>query len=108
MNFKLYFLCFMLFYMLYTVTCPQLVEPLNGTMSCSLLYPSMVFYEDTCNFTCDTGYALFGSNTRTCQSDGSWSGSEAICTQLAGNLLKIILMFLSATLIHSYVYNVCS
>ena len=36
-------------------------------------------YEDTCSFTCDTGYELTGSENRTCQSDGSWSGIIAMC-----------------------------
>ena len=36
-------------------------------------------YEDTCSFTCNTGYELTGSDTRTCQSDRSWSGSNVTC-----------------------------
>ena len=36
-------------------------------------------YEDTCSFTCNTGYELTGNATRTCQSDGSWSGSPVSC-----------------------------
>ena len=36
---------------------------------------------DTCSFTCNTGYMLTGSDTRTCQSDGSWTGEEARCTK---------------------------
>ena len=39
----------------------------------------MGYEGDTCNFTCNTGYELTGSDTRTCQSNGSWSGSDAIC-----------------------------
>ena len=36
--------------------------------------------EDTCSFTCTTsGYQLMGTGTRTCQDDGSWSGSDATC-----------------------------
>ena len=39
-----------------------------------------VGYEgDTCSFTCNTGYELTGSDTRTCQSDGSWSGTDDVC-----------------------------
>ena len=38
-------------------------------------------YEDTCSFKCNTGYELTGSDNRTCQSDGSWSGSETICQE---------------------------
>ena len=33
----------------------------------------MGYEGDTCSFTCNTGYELTGSDTRTCQSDGSWS-----------------------------------
>ena len=47
-------------------------------MSCS----SGVGYEgDTCNFTCNTGYELTGSDTRTCQSNGRWSGSDDMCIE---------------------------
>ena len=34
---------------------------------------------DTCSFTCNIGYELTGSDTRTCQSDGSWSGTDNDC-----------------------------
>ena len=37
------------------------------------------FYEDACYFTCNTGFNLTGSDTRTCQSDGSWSRNETKC-----------------------------
>ena len=70
---------------MYTVNCSQLMNLINGTMSCSLLYPPLTLYEDTCSFTCNIGYELTGSDTRTCQSDGSWSGNEVFCTQSAGN-----------------------
>ncbi len=30
-------------------------------------------------FTCDTGYTLNGGTTRTCGSDGVWSGSAPVC-----------------------------
>ena len=46
-------------------------------------------YEDTCSFTCNTGYELIGSDTRTCQSDGSWSGSDDVCRK--GNLTTTVL-----------------
>ena len=39
-------------------------------------------FEDICNFTCNTGYELTGSDTRTCQSDGSWSGVVTSCPPL--------------------------
>jgi len=34
---------------------------------------------DTCTVRCDPGHELSGSATRTCQDDGSWSGTEAVC-----------------------------
>ena len=35
---------------------------------------------DTCNFTCNTDlYKLTGNATKTCQSNGSWSDSDAMC-----------------------------
>ena len=48
-------------------------------MNCSLEDDGTPSYEDTCHFTCNTGYVLTGSDTRTCRSDGSWSGSEVVC-----------------------------
>ena len=36
---------------------------------------------DTCTYTCDTGYVLTNSNTRTCQRNGSWSGSIPMCSR---------------------------
>ena len=61
------------------VTCPSLSDPSNGMISCSLGDDGVPFYEDTCSFTCDTGYELTGSDTRSCQSDGSWSGPQVSC-----------------------------
>ena len=48
-------------------------------ISCSLGDDNVTSYEDTCSFTCNTGYELTGSDTRTCQSDGSWSGTNTMC-----------------------------
>ena len=39
----------------------------------------MGYEGDSCSFTCNTGYELAGSDTRTCQSDGSWSNSDVEC-----------------------------
>ena len=62
-----------------TVPCPSLTDPNNGMITCSLGDDRVPSYEDTCSFTCNTGYELTGSDTRTCQSDGSWSGSGVMC-----------------------------
>ena len=48
-------------------------------MSCSSGRVGVGYEKDTCSLTCNTGYELTGSDTRTCQSDGSWSGSDDVC-----------------------------
>ena len=62
--------------------CTQLSVPANGrTVSCSSGTAGMGFEGDTCSFTCNTGYELTGSDTRTCQSNGSWSSSDVVCRE---------------------------
>jgi len=65
----------------YTVACPSLTDPNNGVISCSLGDDGVPSYEDTCSFTCNINYELIGSDTRTCQSNGSWNGSETMCSR---------------------------
>ena len=72
-------LSFVLFCVYCIVQCSELTDPLDGTISCSLGDDGIPSYEDTCSFTCNNGYELTGSDTRTCQSDGSWSGSDDVC-----------------------------
>ena len=50
-------------------------------MSCSSGRVGMGYEGDTCSFTCNTGYELTGSDTRTCQSNGNWSGSDELCSR---------------------------
>ena len=47
--------------------------------SCSSGSVGVGYERDTCTVTCNTGYELTGSDTRTCQSDGNWSGSDTMC-----------------------------
>ena len=54
---------------------------MNGGILCTLMSGSTPSYEDTCDATCDTGYELTGSDTRTCQSNGNWSGTNTMCTR---------------------------
>jgi len=64
-----------------TVVCSELISPNYGNISCSLEDDGVPSYEDTCSFTCNTGYKLTGSDTRTCQSNGSWNGSTTMCIE---------------------------
>ena len=62
------------------IQCRELSSPANGQiMSCSSGRVGVGYEGDTCSFTCNTGYELTGSDTRTCQSNGSWSGSDDVC-----------------------------
>ena len=61
------------------VSCSPLNDPSNGIMNCSLGDDNITSYEDTCSFTCNTGYELTGSDTRTCQSNRNWSSSGDVC-----------------------------
>ena len=61
------------------VRCDNLLISVSGSVSCSSGKVGIGYEGDTCNFTCNTGYELTGSNSRTCQSDGSWSGSDVVC-----------------------------
>ena len=63
------------------VLCPTLADPNNGMIVCSLEDDGVHSYEHICTYTCNTGYEhTTGSPQRTCQSDGSWSGSPVSCT----------------------------
>ena len=56
-------------------------NPINGMINCSLGDDGVPSYEDTCIATCDTGYMLTGDAMRTCQSDGIFNGTEAMCNR---------------------------
>ena len=60
---------------LFAVVCPS-PSLIDGT----------IFYSDptlgvgsVATYSCGTGYNLIGGSTRTCQSDGTWSGSGPTC-----------------------------
>ncbi|XP_065903900.1 P-selectin-like [Dysidea avara] len=64
------------------VTCPPLTAPDNGDIDCSLGGDGEANPGDTCTFTCDDGYELGGSTSRTCGDEGSWSGTDTTCTRI--------------------------
>ena len=56
-----------------------LFPPVNGSVHC----PSGRRTNDTCYYSCDTGYELMGGSAqRTCQSNGHWSGKSPSCSPL--------------------------
>ena len=87
-------------------SCSPLSNPDNGIITCSLGDDGTPYYEDTCNFTCNTGYELTGSDTRTCQSNGSWSGTDAVCRKG-----KIILSIICDWIVKKgimYIYDIAT
>ena len=37
---------------------------------------------DVCTFACDDGYVISGSESRTCEGDGNWSGDHTTCESM--------------------------
>ena len=75
----------------------QCAAPANGEItSCSSGRVGVGYEGDTCSFTCNTGYELTGSDTRTCQSDGSWSEGLPSCVPLTCLARTDVLLLLNA------------
>jgi len=63
------------------VPCSLLTDPNNGIISCLLGDDETPSYEDICTYTCITGYELTVDETRMCQSNGSWTGDDGVCSR---------------------------
>ncbi|KAL9958176.1 hypothetical protein ACROYT_G035153 [Oculina patagonica] len=60
------------------ITCPALPAPSNGTrLGCS--GNATMYYNTTCQFSCNNGYIGSGSQERRCQQNGTWSGQDFTC-----------------------------
>jgi len=59
--------------------CPELTDPTNGMVCCSLGVDGDPTEGDTCDYMCTTGYVLSGNDMRTCGSNGMWTGSDPTC-----------------------------
>ena len=57
------------------VNCGTLSNPANGSVS----HTAGTTYGQTAIYSCNTGYNLMGSSTRSCQSTQTWSGSAPTC-----------------------------
>ena len=66
-------------YFITDIQCDSLSIPANGNVFCSSGRVGVGYVGDTCSFKCNIGYELTGSGTRTCRSDGSWSGINITC-----------------------------
>ena len=69
------------------ITCSDPGTPTNGRHNLS-----STSYNSVVTYTCDVGYTLQESNSRTCQSSGQWSGSVPQCNcELLSAELKYML-----------------
>ena len=61
------FLCF-------SVTCPELNNPLNGTVKITHSGGKQTAY-----FSCDSGFGLVGKQLLECQKNGEWNDEASFC-----------------------------
>ena len=63
------------------IICDELRQPEHGFVNCNYGLDGVPSYQDNCTYTCATGFELMGSNTSTCQVDGTWSNVDVMCTR---------------------------
>ncbi|XP_071607425.1 P-selectin isoform X2 [Heliangelus exortis] len=64
------------------ITCPVLSAPDQGDLNCSHLHGDFAF-SSTCDFSCQVGFELVGSETRECTATGTWSGDAPHCRAIS-------------------------
>ncbi|XP_064386669.1 sushi, von Willebrand factor type A, EGF and pentraxin domain-containing protein 1-like [Halichondria panicea] len=61
------------------LVCPDLMDLVNGSIAYDMETIDDRPVDTVATYTCDIGYTLIGNSTRTCGSDGVWSGSDPAC-----------------------------
>ncbi|XP_009318956.1 PREDICTED: P-selectin [Pygoscelis adeliae] len=64
------------------ITCPVLSVPDWGELNCSHLHGDFAF-GSTCAFSCQTGFALTGPESRECIATGTWTGDTPRCKAIS-------------------------
>ncbi|KFM11644.1 P-selectin, partial [Aptenodytes forsteri] len=70
------------------ITCPVLSAPDRGELNCSHLHGDFAF-GSTCAFSCQTGFALTGPESRECTATGTWTGDASRCEAIKCSALAI-------------------
>ncbi len=79
------------------VICSDLPSLTNGVIDYGGAVSTNSRQVDTvATYTCDTGYTINGSSTRTCESDGMWSGSTPTCQRKWNELCTVCLLSVSS------------
>ena len=75
-------------------TCPDLIAQTNGMIGYNMGTAGLRPVATVATYTCDTGYTLNGGTTRTCGSDGVWSGFAPSCQRKWNKLCTVCLYHL--------------
>ena len=71
------------------ITCP-VPSPSSGTRAIcprnATVHHNTVYYNTTCQFSCEDGYVGSGSQVRRCQRNGTWSGQNYLCQSRSSKL----------------------
>ena len=60
----------------YFPDCGSIASPEDGSVSYS---SGNTLYESVATFSCNTGYTLSSTTTRTCQANSIWSNADPVC-----------------------------
>ena len=67
--------------------CDELSDPENGNVNVTRAVDTGVTEGSIADYTCNMGYQLIGEDqTRTCMSNGMWSGEEPTCIRMKNAL----------------------
>ena len=64
--------------LLLAVTCSKLSPPTNGELL--VCNATQIIYSTVCTFSCKEGFEGKGSVVRSCTQNGTWSGTDFVCT----------------------------
>ena len=64
---------------LHVVDCSELPQPEHGSVMCDYGSDRRASFEDVCQYSCEDGFDLVGSRSRSCLSTGMWSNDEPTC-----------------------------
>ena len=73
--------------------CDELRQPEHGFVNCNYGLDGVPSYQDTCTYTCETGFEIIGNSTSTCQIDGTWSSINVTC--IRGKISSLWALFIS-------------
>ncbi len=78
------------------ITCSDLSSPTYGDIDYGGGSTNSRPVDTVATYTCNTGYTLIGGSTRTCGSDGVWSGFPPFCQRKWNGLCTVCLLSVSS------------